>query len=81
MNPKQTAYTDQQGGTVGLLSRLGIMIGREQLVNSQNQAENTDRSRFQRKEVGIRTDEQDIEEEGLHRLFPYQHQYIVRTMQ
>ena len=46
-----------------------------------NQAENTDRSRFQRKEVGIRTDEQDIEEEGQHRLLPYQHQYIVRTMQ
>ena len=35
MNPKQTAYTDQQGGTVGLLSRPGIMIGREQLVNSR----------------------------------------------
>ena len=81
MNPKQTAYTDQQGGTVGLLSRPGIMIGREQLVNSQNQAENTDRSRFHRKEVGIRTDEQDLEEEGQHRLLPYQHQYIVRTMQ
>ena len=31
--------------------------------------------------IGIRTDEQDIEEEGQHRLLPYQHQYIVRTMQ
>ena len=80
MTPKQTAYTDQQGGTVGLLSRPGIMIGREQFVNSQKQAENTDRSRFQRKEVGIRTDDQVIEEDGQQRLLPYQHQYIVRTM-
>lgn len=82
MNPKQTAYTDQQGGTVGLLSRPGIMIGREQLVNSQNQAENTDPKSISRKErSGFVTDEQDIEEEGQHRLLPYQHQYIVRTMQ
>jgi len=64
MNPKQTTDTDQQGGTVGLLSRFGVMIGSEQLVNRQDQAENTDRSRFQRKEVGIRTDEQDIKKEG-----------------
>ena len=81
MNPKQTAYTDQQGGTVGILSRPGIMIGSEQLVNMLNQSENAALIRFHMKEVVILTDEQDIEEEGQHRLLPYQHQYIVRTMQ
>ena len=64
MDPEQAADADQQGGAVGFFPRLGVMIGRKQLVDRQDQAENADRSRFQREEIRIRTDEQDLEEEG-----------------
>ena len=80
VHPEQTAHADNQRRVVRPVGRLRVVVGDEQLVERQDEAEHRDRRGAKRQEVGVRAGQQGIEKQGKQRLLAHQHQRVVRPV-